>query len=194
MLSFCTSYLGRKEYLRETYPHNVEVGINFECEFVLVDYAAYSDKWEVSKAKNLSHYQADGDILVNVDADNYLSVEYIQGILDLFNADMNIIVYGEQGIGGRIAISYFNFIRLGGYDERFKDWGYEDIDLIYRARNLGLRRFTVNGLAYIDHDRYIEDRYKNKPLMEYNRDNNVIDWREYEDTQYGVWEATSLGD
>jgi len=143
----------------------------------LVDYGAYSDKWEVSRAKNKAHFAAESEILVNVDADNYLSEAYVSGVLDLFNTDMNIIVYGEEEIGGRIAISRKNFVKLGGYDERFKDWGYDDIDLIYRARNLGLRRFKVEGISYIDHDRDIEDRYKNKPLMEYNRDNNVKDWR-----------------
>ena len=178
MISFCTSYLGRREHLMQTYPHNVEAGINFDCEFVLCDYSAYSDKWEVSSAKNRAHFQATGDILVNVDADNYLSVEYIQGLLDLFDKDMNIIVHGECEVGGRIAISRFNFIRLGGYDERFKDWGYEDIDFIYRATNLGLRRFIVSNISYIDHERDIEDRLKNKPLMEYNRDNKITDWRD----------------
>jgi len=90
---------------------------------------------------------------------------------------MNIIVYGECEIGGRIAISKDNFNKLGGYDERFKDWGYEDLDFIYRARNLGLRRFTVQNISYIDHDRDIEDRYKNRSMMVYSRDNNITDWR-----------------
>ena len=181
MISFCTSYLGRRDHLRETYPHNVDVGLNFDSEFVLLDYSAYSDKWEVGKAKNLAHNAAEGDILVNVDADNYLSIQYVNGVLEIFKDDCDVIVYSEEdNVGGRIAISRNNFSRLGGYDERFKDWGYDDIDFIYRARNLGLRRFKMNGLSAISHGdelRFKGDRYKNRPLMVYNRDNNVTDWR-----------------
>ena len=180
MISFCTSYLGRREHLDLTRSHNFDVGMQFDCEFIYVDYAAYSNRWEVASAKNIAHNKATGDILVNVDADNYLSVEYVTGILDLFNKDMNIIVYGEQeNTGGRIAIAKYNFIRLGGYDERFKDWGYEDIDFIYRAANLGLKRFTVGGISAISHgDELRNFGADNRPLMVSNRDNNVTDWRE----------------
>jgi predicted glycosyltransferase involved in capsule biosynthesis len=177
LISFCTSYLGRREHLEQTIPHNFDVGLNFDCEFIYIDYSGYSNKYEFSKAKNIAHYEAKGDILINVDADNYLSIQYVQAILDIFSQDKYVIVYGEKEVGGRIAISKMCFHLLGGYDERFKDWGYEDIDLIYRARNLGLRRFKMEGLSYIDHERNIEDRYKNRPLMVYNRDNNVTDWR-----------------
>jgi hypothetical protein len=181
LISFCTSYLGRREHLEKTYPHNVDVGINYDCEFVLLDYSAYSDKWEVSRAKNKAHYIASGEILINVDADNYLSIPYVNGVLEIFKEDRNVIVYSEEdNVGGRIAISSDNFKKLGGYDERFKDWGYDDIDFIYRARNLGLRMFKMQGLTAIAHGdelRFTGDRYKNRPLMVYNRDNNVTDWR-----------------
>jgi hypothetical protein len=182
MISFCTSYFGRREHLELTVPHNFKVGADYESEFIYIDYAEYADKWEVGRAKNIAHFKALGDILINVDADNYLSREYVNGVLDLFSKDMNIIVYGEEdNIGGRIAISRFNFHRLGGYDERFKDWGYDDIDFIYRAINLGLRRFKVSNITAISHDDKLRfkdgERYKNKPLMEYNRDNNITDWR-----------------
>lgn len=180
MISFCTSYLGRREHLELTMLHNFDVGAEFDCEFIYVDYGEYSNRWEVSKAKNIAHNKAAGDILVNVDADNYLSVEYVNGVLDLFDKDMNIIVYGEkENTGGRIAISKDNFIKLGGYDERFKDWGYDDIDFIYRAANLGLRRFTVGGISAIPHSDELRNMgVDNRPLMVSNRENNVINWRD----------------
>ena len=182
MISFCTSYLGRREHLNLTVPHNYKVCTGFDCEFVYIDYGEYSKKWEVSKAKNMAHFKATGDILVNVDADNYLSSQYIQGVLDLFNKDMDIIVYGEKdNTGGRIAISRENFHILGGYDERFEDWGYDDIDLIYRADNLGLRRFTVCNITAIPHGDEIRfkpgEQYKNRHLMTANRDDKITDWR-----------------
>ena len=194
MISFCTSYLGRREHLDLTMPHNFKVGAEFDSEFIYLDYGQYSKKWEVARAKNLAHNKATGDILINVDADNYLSVEYVKGVLDLFNEDMNIIVYGEKEVGGRIAISRENFIKLGGYDERFEDWGYDDIDFIYRAGNLGLRRFTVGGISAIPHSDELRNMGKdNRPLMVSNRDNNVTDWRINEDTKYGVRCKTLAG-
>ena len=183
MISFCTSYLGRHEHLEQTIPYNMDQARGFDCEFIFLDYSEYSDKWQNSKAKNKAHYKAEGDILVNVDADNYLTKEYIQGLIDKFRSDMNIIVYGEgANIGGRIAISKDNFCKLNGYDERFEDWGYEDIDFIYRAKNLGLKRIAVAGLPTIEHGdelRFKDEiqRKKNRPMMVYNRDNNVTDWR-----------------
>ena len=177
MISFCTSYLGRHDHLKVTIPHNLMVARGIDCEFVYVDFSEYSDVWEVSRAKNIAHDMASGEILVNVDADNFLSRDYIDGVLNLFNKDMDIIIHGEgEGVGGRIAISKFNYLRLGGYDERFRSWGFDDVDFIYRAMNLGLRRYTADNIRYIPHENTMINRDKNRPLMEYNRKNNVINW------------------
>ncbi len=56
--------------------------------------------------------------------------------------------------GCNLSVNRRDFLAVGGYDETFAGWGYEDVDLIVRLGNLG-RRFRVAGgpvaVCHLDH-------------------------------------------
>ena len=162
MISFCTTCMDRIQYLKYTLPTNIEVSdfLYPNVEFILVDYDSKDglEGWvkktlkkhlysgvlryykvtgykyfNRSHAKNIAHKQAKGNIVCNLDADNFISVEFIETVLRLFERDRNIILHGTGGAHGKVCLMKNNFLKLGGYNEDLVDWGVEDIDLLQRA-------------------------------------------------------------
>ena len=95
----------------------------------------------MAHAKNVAHRMATGDFLVNLDADNILTPEYLEWLQGVVNAGVPCIIFTHAwgGGGGRIGLPREAFLSLGGYDERFDDWGYDDNDLLERGRRVGLK-------------------------------------------------------
>ncbi|WP_188464759.1 galactosyltransferase-related protein [Marivirga lumbricoides] len=113
--------------------------------------------FHASKAKNLSHLLAEGEIVCNLDGDNFTGKDFAFYINYMFNK------YGENlflhftkkpfwGTEGRMALSKNNFLKLGGYDEDLLPIGHEDHDLMNRAKAFGLKYFKIeieNFLKYL---------------------------------------------
>lgn len=98
------------------------------------------EKMHFSKLYNLSHALGRGDILCNLDADNFIGPEFCEW-LD-FNVGPNRICHAwstnwEDGTYGRIAMTPEMFKRLGGYDEDLDHVGCQDTDILQRAQKLG---------------------------------------------------------
>lgn len=121
-------------------------------------------------AKNIAHRLATGDVVCNLDADNYTGSRFANYLAEAFEEDSQIIVHPcnsinakvpkeERGFYGRIAMTMENFISLGGYDEvKYPagcSWGGEDTHLIRRARIAGLQDSKITDMEYlsvISHD------------------------------------------
>lgn len=101
------------------------------------------DQWHASIAKNTSHKMAQGIVLVNLDCDNYTGVRGGRFVYDQFIESTQEIVLWQfskvkqDGSFGRIALTKELFYALGGYDESFLPMGYQDNDLMERARAMG---------------------------------------------------------
>ena len=82
-----------------------------------------------------------------------------------------------EGIFGRLAFFKSDFFRLGGYDESLKHgWGWEDVDIIYRAKAFGLREMFIEDLAFlrfISHD----DRERVKHTLCKHREDSLAKHR-----------------
>lgn len=178
-ISLCITCKGRLWQLKQTLPKNLEDVSGFpNVEFVVVDYASEDGlkEWVVntmtrevgkrlvygevqgqgtsefrrSHAKNCAHLLATGDVLVNLDADNFVGRGYVQFLDDYFSRGYSLAVtnlsfltkLGESA-GGRLAISKDLFLDLGGYDEEFIGYGYEDMDLRERASRFGCKVVTT---------------------------------------------------
>lgn len=165
-ISFCITCMNRFWQIKETLPINLRNNLNQkqQIEFILVDlgtpglaewiqkhyknyletgYLRYRQfkhikSWHASIAKNLSHHLAFGDIVVNLDCDNFTGPYGAQHIMKVFeNSNPNILFHqwsGKDGDGtyGRISMKKKIFLSLGGYDESFMPMGYQDHDLILR--------------------------------------------------------------
>ena len=178
MISFCTSCKNRTKYLKKTLEHNLKVVQDTAHDINIVDYNSEDDldeymsnfsqhlnlhyhryscqtnEWHASKAKNVSHIAANGDIVFNLDCDNFISKQLVFQIETIFSCvpdtiffnaykpgvkfNKDNIEYIGDGTGGRIALTKQNFIKLGGYDESFEPMGYQDNDLIARSIAIGL--------------------------------------------------------
>jgi hypothetical protein len=103
--------------------------------------------FHASLAKNTAHRLALSrrpDVLFNLDADNRISRETVALVENVFRRQRDTALHnwsGEWGEGtcGRIALAAQRWQELGGYDEALLPMGWQDLDLLYRARLLGLR-------------------------------------------------------
>lgn len=104
--------------------------------------------FRMAHAKNAAHRLAireGADILVNLDADNFTGAGFasylaqkFRGRADLYMA-IDKIVPGvtPRGVMGRIVCTRDQFLQVGGYDERFEEWGPDDKDFNQRLRRAG---------------------------------------------------------
>lgn len=169
-ISFCSTCMNRLFHLKHTLEQNILDNINYpKVEFVLIDYNSqdgledyvkknltkYIDqgilnyyktsqpqKFHASKAKNLSHALAKGEIVCNVDGDNFTGKDLAYYINYLYNKQgVNTIFQFHKppfwGTVGRLSFHKEAFMKLGGYDEAFLPIGHEDIDLVNRGREMG---------------------------------------------------------
>ena len=164
-LSFCITCMGRLHHLRQTLPKNLAWTTHLpEVEFVLLNYSSPDalEDWakvelaeaiqrgqvvyyradgfthfRMAHAKNIAHRLAAGEIVCNLDADNFLGTGFAEFLLETFGSGERIFARSpvSKGTHGRIAFRKADWMALGGYDERVSHgWGFEDQDRIQRAR------------------------------------------------------------
>ena len=190
MISFGTSCMGRLHHLEKTYIPNIETALCFDSTytFTLLNWNSSDgmDKWveqnlneyikngivkyihtkkptEFSQSitKNITMKNSRGDIVCNLDADNFLNKKFLQKVNDIFCSHEPIIVSGEQakGIAGRIVCRKEHLCELKGFDESLEGWGYEDLDFIARFEKYYDTKCIKLGFDFLgkaintDHDR-----------------------------------------
>lgn len=133
-----------KEYIYSNFKNEILSG---KLKYVYTDKIKY---WHASICKNTTHMIASGKYIVNLDCDNFIGENGDDLIINTFlKYGDNIIISQTNSImssgnGGRISITKNNFIKLGGYDESFYPMGYQDYDLIERAKKYGLKYININ--------------------------------------------------
>jgi len=119
-------------------------------------------------AKNQAHRcaaQEGADILVTLDADNYMGAGFVPYVRRRFEREHDLSFlcpdfdalpppgkrFNRQnplrlgrGFAGRLAIRINDFFKAGGYNEAFDTWRGEDIDLLARLDRIGLKRGAIN--------------------------------------------------
>lgn len=165
-VSYCSTCKGRLEQLKSTLLTNLSLLNNIDAEWIIVDYHCPNNtvdellklrevhqsmrkgklrlfKFEkdvpfhMSFSKNLSHSVAKGDILFNLDIDNYISDSYSQLITMRPNSYMvsDSLLRGiHDGAGGRIAIPRDTFFKLGGYNLSLGCAGFDDQNMYQRLK------------------------------------------------------------
>jgi len=128
--------------------------------------------WRVCHAKNIAHRLASGAITCNLDADNFTGPDFARVLSDAFSGDERSFLRASSPNGdhGRLAFRKEDFLALGGYDERFiYGWGYDDTDLIARAKSWGLKerflprpRISAQFIPHTDAERVCNSVEKDK--------------------------------
>lgn len=130
-------------------------------------------KFRMAHAKNMAHrlgIREGADVLVNLDADNMTGpgfegfiVDKLAGRGDAFLWSSMVKGVMTRGINGRIAVTRQQFLRAGGYDQKFDAWGSDDKDFNIRLRMLGYEGIEIDPkylLAVAHNDRM---RFKDYP-------------------------------
>ncbi len=116
--------------------------------------------FHMAHAKNLAHRMATGDIVCNLDADNFTGVGFADYLARAFAEDSEIVVnpshtlfhtpgFEEGGYYGRVALTRENFHRLHGYDESLQGWGGDDTNILQRAKGLGLKHMKIEKQRFM---------------------------------------------
>lgn len=222
-LSFCTTCMNRVEHLKETLPHNIKLINKYNSELVLVNYDSKDDIHEYiinnyneyienktllylnisnksffdpRHAKNIAHKNSTGDVLINLDADNFLTDNIISEIINDFNSDINYLIQSSGGNDGFIVMSRDNFFKLGGYNELMKGYGIEDVDLVARGYYLLKLKFkyltTVETIKHSDNDRTCNFELKdfsqdyNRDMHKYYLNEKIINPNLYNNIEWGI--------
>ncbi|MBN8543260.1 MAG: glycosyltransferase [Alphaproteobacteria bacterium] len=197
-VSYCTTVRGEtyEAMLKETLPKNLALEQdNPNVEFIVVDYGGTPDigQWiqstfpdeivsgklqyvrfeaphfEMAHSKNMAHRMASGDILCNLDCDNFLAEGHTDWLVKTLTENPRTVVTSvtatmlesiiqkldaarikiqrkldpeaepKSWLGGRVAMWKEDFIKIGGYDERYSAWCPDDVNIAMRAVETGLR-------------------------------------------------------
>ena len=204
-ISICTTCMDRLNDLRLTLPFNIDHEPYPSVEFVVLDYNSRRDdigKWikenmmscletgklvychttepehySMTHSRNVAFSIATGDIVLNVDADNFIqprdkviSQSFCEHVNILANQGEEKIIFakGKRLLHGRLGFFKKEFIELGGYDEEMQGYGYDDIDLMRRAWALGFTLYWFGG--------QFVDRIKTSNVMK-NENMKIKNWK-----------------
>jgi hypothetical protein len=177
-ISFCTTCMNRLDDLRITLPANIQANASYpNCEFVLLDYNSTDGlaEWisrkmkhhiesgkliyyrtdepkyySMSHSRNVAFRLASGDIVNNIDADNFTfdgapcSICFAAWLNEqaILHPAKTVFAKTKQVtiMHGRVGFYKNEFINdLGGYDEDFEGYGHDDQDIVQRALGLGFK-------------------------------------------------------
>ena len=141
--------------------HYVKTVLAEYIESGKVNYYKYNNskypEYNAAHARNLAFRLAQNEITCNVDADNFIGSGFAEYVSAMFSFD-NIFLRGpvdRRGIAGRICCNKRHWETIGGYDERFRNWGVEDSDFSERLGRTGVERKTILNEEFckcIQHD------------------------------------------
>jgi hypothetical protein len=199
-ISFCTVSMNRMHHIMQTLPANIQDNEDYpELEFVLLDYNSSDelDKYvheslyehiengklkyyktfgpqyfHRSHSRNLLFKLASGDLVCNIDADNFTGSGFASYINEEFNKDQNIFLTTlkqnvskfTRDVYGRLCLKKNDFYKVGGFDEQMANYGFEDYDLANRLEMAGVKRSTFN---FAEHLKAINHKQSERLSNEY---------------------------
>jgi hypothetical protein len=211
-VALVTTCKGRVQHLAQTLPKNIKD--NPEAKFVVLSYKDGQDladyiranhsseitsgklafyeyrgtgPFHMAHAKNMAHRLGileGGDILVNMDADNFAGPGFAKFVEEQLKDD-NVFLWSRmikegagqlaRGISGRIAMRRTAFLLIGGYNEIYNTHSPDDKDANARLRRLGLE------------GREVEPRF-----LQAIRHNDKMRYREYPHAAQGMSEDFNI--
>ena len=205
-ISIITTCMNRTYDLKKTYIRNILDNIDYpNVEFVLLNYNSSDDldEWvkkylsgwiedgvvnyykttepkyyQMGHSRNIAYKVAQGEIVNNVDADNYTGRGFVDAInlLAELSPKKAIFAKGKKMMHGRVGLYKKEFLELGGYDEDFIGYGYDDHDLVIRAMMFGYKFMWWTGVPNGDFARRIRT-----PRSKITKNMLHKNWKETED-------------
>lgn len=179
-ISFCTVCMNRLHHLKETLPKNIiDNSLYSNLEFIVLDYNSSDgmEEWiktnffeeiksgiliylrtndpesfSQSHSRNMIYRYARGEVICNVDADNYTGKDFALFINKEFNENRNIFLTASlkfRGAFGRVCFLNKDFFNTNGYDESMVGYGWEDIDFRDRLMLLGRTQKIITNPSFL---------------------------------------------
>lgn len=181
-LSFCTVAMNRRSHIEQTLPVNLAQNKSGSIQFVLLDYNsndgldeyirtnfqqeigegrlvyykyANASRFHRSHSRNMALHLATGDIVCNLDADNFAGENFGEYVQNLMAGKRNLCLTGlenqwKHDASGKLCVSKSNFLEVTGYDENFSGYGFEDYDIVNRLQMHGCDTFTINKVEFLE--------------------------------------------
>lgn len=205
-VSICITCMNRLDDLSKTLIKNIEDNLDYpKIEFLVLDYNSKDglDRWikketfsyiekgilnyyrtedpkhyQMGHSRNIAFKLANGDIVNNVDCDNFIQKGFIEYINILANQQKELAIFAKsrRRLRGRLGFYKHEFINiLGGYDESFDGYGYDDHDLMNRALSLGFTFMPFRKYIDLveDHKKHKTENFKNKNWKQTELDNRI---------------------
>lgn len=218
-ISLVTRCMNRLHDLKITLPKNIKDNSNYEkLEFVIIDYNSSdglgdwinSNMMDHIESGRLNYFRTDrpnffcpnhsqnvafkaaaGDLVANVDSDNYTHFNYANRLAECASVSKkrviivpeNFLLIGSKRLflKGRFAIYKSDILDLGGFDEDLDEgFGNDDVNFVLRAMLAGFSivryesSFTENRLITTDEQRV--SHVKNKEFDYMRNKNGEITW------------------
>lgn len=124
---------GTDDYIRDKFMWAIKLGVLVYCRAEAIRY------YDPSLAKNCAIKLSSGDLVCNLDGDNFADAEFASYLRKSFDQlQINALLYpGLTDRSGRIAVWRVILDSLGGYDEDLRGYGSEDVDLRERLTRMG---------------------------------------------------------
>jgi hypothetical protein len=190
-ISLVTVCTNRLHHLQQTLPRNIADNENYQrLEFVLLDYNStdglgswvksemkeYIDNgrlqyyhtlepacYHPAHSRNMAFLLSTGELICNVDADNYTGKGFAAYLNNRFceNEKSILVTFGGSkriaptDTYGRVCVTRQDFMTVKGYDESIDKYCGEDIDFSKRVMQLGRRTVVMEEerfLQRITHD------------------------------------------
>ena len=186
-ISFCTVCMNRVHHIQATLIKNIEDNLSYpHLECILLDYNSSDglEEWIKSDAKaaeyiergilkyykttepvyfdrshsrNLMFKLATGDIICNIDADNYAGEGFAVYVNSVFEKEQNIYLVADtqkrfyflRNAFGRFGVKKSDFITLGGLDEKMKSYGSETVDFYERLEMAHKKEVVIENTNFL---------------------------------------------
>lgn len=220
-ISICTTCMNRTHDLVKTLPLNILDNFTYpKVEFVVLNYNSQDDLddfmrdrmmsyielgivkyakttepkfYDMGHSRNIAFKIASGEIVNNVDADNFTGKDFAATLNQLahMRPEKAVFAKGKRMLHGRLGMYKKDFLELGGYDEDLEGYGADDASLLYRAMALRFKLMWWSNLGRFS-DR-IKTSRRDKVINMENKDwkatenkNKEINERKLKNKEYVV--------
>ncbi|MDN5285996.1 MAG: hypothetical protein JWR38_2270 [Mucilaginibacter sp.] len=185
-VSLCTVCKNRANHYKQTILRNIQDNKDdATVEFILLDYNSNDDleQWvkdnlsqyiesglftyyktfepqyfQRSHSRNMAFRLASGNLVCNVDADNFTGPSFSAYLTKAFSGEGNLFMcaggqfdkISYSDIGGRICMRPKDFWEIGGYDEDMVNYGFEDFDLVNRLVLAGVEKKLITDDVFLN--------------------------------------------
>ncbi|WP_256007258.1 glycosyltransferase [Pedobacter deserti] len=183
-ISFCTTCMNRASHVERTLLQNILHNEDYEpLEFVVLDYnsndglealisSTFSHhitrgrlkyyrttdptRYSMPHSRNAAFKLATGEVICNIDADNFTGAGFAEYINERFQKNGSIFLTTQSGeskikndVLGRVCVKKSDFMAINGYDERMIYYGFEDYDLTNRLQLYGLTKTVITEQRFL---------------------------------------------